>query len=317
MPRIGSLLHFGYAPLLLIGINGAAIHAISTEDRPWLPALLLVGAVVVSFGAERVVPYNIEWNHSHGDRSRDFVHAIVNEASAWAGLLLLPLVTSFTANAGTWPSSWPFVLQVVLGVVVLDAGVTLAHFASHRWGFLWRFHAVHHSVRRMYGLNGLMKHPIHQTIETMAGTVPLIAIGLPTDVALALVFLVATQLLLQHSNVDYTLGPLRTWIATNEVHRFHHQSDPDRGDVNFGLFSTIWDRLLGTLHYEQRARFETSELGIADRPDYPASYAAQLIEPFRRGPSATATPLYSSEEMSPSSSIVEAPRIADGETPNI
>ena len=317
MPILGSLLHFGYAPLLLIGINGAAIHAIATEDRPWLPALLLVGAVVVSFGAERVVPYNIEWNHSHGDRSRDFVHAIVNEASAWAGLLLLPLVTSFTANAGTWPSSWPFVLQVVLGVVVLDAGVTLAHFASHRWSFLWRFHAVHHSVRRMYGLNGLMKHPIHQTIETMAGTVPLIAIGLPTDVALALVFLVATQLLLQHSNVDYTLGPLRTWIATNEVHRFHHQSDPDRGDVNFGLFSTIWDRLLGTFHYEQRARFETSELGIADRPNYPAAYVAQLIEPFRRGLSGTATPLYSSEEMSPSSSIVEAPRIADGETPNI
>jgi len=317
MTEIRAFLRVAYAPFLLVAINGIAFATIERGGSLWALGVLLVGAILLSFGAESLLPYNIEWNHSHGDRSRDFVHAIVHEASAWAGLLLLPLVTSFTANAGTWPSSWPFVLQVVLGVVVLDAGVTLAHFASHRWSFLWRFHAVHHSVRRMYGLNGLMKHPIHQTIETMAGTVPLIAIGLPTDVALALVFLVATQLLLQHSNVDYTLGPLRTWIATNEVHRFHHQSDPDRGDVNFGLFSTIWDHLLGTLHYEQRARFETSELGIADRPDYPASYAAQLIEPFRRGPSATATPLYSSEEMSPSSSIVEAPRIADGETPNI
>ncbi len=31
------------------------------------------------------------------------------------------------------------------------------------------FHVVRHSVVRMYGFNGFMKHPIHQTIETIGG----------------------------------------------------------------------------------------------------------------------------------------------------
>ena len=135
----------------------------------------------------------------------------------------------------------------------------------------------------------LMKHPIHQAIETSAGTLPLLVLGLPSQVALALVFAVAIQLLLQHSNVDCTVGPLRRLLATNEVHRFHHQKWPDLGDVNFGLFTTLWDRLLGTFHNEARGRFESHELGIGEEPDYPTRYLPQLLAPFRRSTAAAAT----------------------------
>lgn len=93
---------------------------------------------------------------------------------------------------------------------MLDAGITLAHFASHRITVLWRCHAVHHSARRMYGFNGLMKHPIHQSIETLAGTLPLIVLGLPSDVALVLVFAVAIQLLLLV--VAFERGDLDVWL---------------------------------------------------------------------------------------------------------
>lgn len=270
---------------MLVGMNAAGLWVVgSGAPKVWLFGLLLL-AICLSFGAERLLPYSRDWNRSHGDARRDSLHALVNEAANFSTLLLLPVFTAVLAIEGAWPYSWPFLAQVLFSILVLDVGITLAHFASHRIELLWRFHAVHHSVKRMYGFNGLMKHPIHQAIETVSGTLPLILLGLPTSVATALVFAVAIQLLLQHSNVAYSVGSLRYVLAVNEVHRFHHQKDPGLGDVNFGLFTTLWDHLLGTFHYEERKDpFESGELGIGAEPDYPEGYAAQLLEPFRAKP---------------------------------
>jgi sterol desaturase/sphingolipid hydroxylase (fatty acid hydroxylase superfamily) len=87
------------------------------------------------------------------------------------------------------------------------------------------------------------------------------------------------------------VGPLRWLLATNEVHRFHHQKEAQVGDVNFGLFTTLWDHLLGTYAFEIRDRFVSDELGIAAEPDYPNAYVPQLVAPFRcsQGPAAEAT----------------------------
>ncbi len=280
-----ALVRFGFLPLMLIGMNAAVIGLVQNDaSKTWLLLLLLV-AVALSFGAERVLPYAAAWNRTHGDSLRDTLHAFVNESANFSTLLLLPVFTGLLAIDGGWPSDWPFALQFLLSILVLDLGITLAHFASHRFNLLWRFHAVHHSVKRMYGFNGLMKHPVHQAIETVSGTLPLILLGLPADVATALVSAVALQLLLQHSNVDYWVGPLRYVLAVNEVHRFHHQKDPAQGDVNFGLFTTLWDHLLGTFHYETRPeRFTSEQLGIGAEPNYPVAYLPQLIEPFRPSP---------------------------------
>lgn len=317
MPVLRHLIRFGYAPLLLIGVNGAAIHMIVEGSAAWAPGLLLLATVGLSFAAERVLPYDASWNRPQADRRRDLLHALVNEFSSFSAILALPVLTQVLPGTDAWPTAWPFILQVLFAILVLDAGVTIAHYASHRVTFLWRFHAVHHSVRRMYGFNGLMKHPVHQAIEMLAGTLPLLTIGIPTKIAFSLVFAVAIQLLLQHSNADYTIGPLRRCLATSEVHRLHHRKTPALGNVNFGLFTTLWDHLLGTFSDPVGARIESDVLGIADRPDYPTKYLDQLIEPFRpnRG-SGSAGP--SDAHYEPSlASIVEAPTLADGGTPNI
>lgn len=126
-----------------------------------------------------------------------------------------------------------------MAIIVADFGITLCHYSSHRIEWLWRFHAVHHSVKRMYGFNGLIKHPVHQALEVTAGTLPLVLVGMPFEVGLLLGFAVAIQLLLQHSNADMTIGPLRHFLALAPVHRFHHQKWAGIGDVNFGLFTCL------------------------------------------------------------------------------
>ena len=141
----------------------------------------------------------------------------------------------------------------------------------------------------MYGFNGFMKHPVHQLIETIGGVTPLLLLGIPTSVAAAVVFSVAIQLLLQHSNVDYRTGPLKYVFVSAEVHRFHHRKEAGAGDVNFGLFTMFWDHLLGTFYYAPEP-IPQDALGITNRPDYPKEYIQQILEPFK-GPSSTVDPL--------------------------
>jgi sterol desaturase/sphingolipid hydroxylase (fatty acid hydroxylase superfamily) len=106
---------------------------------------------------------------------------------------------------------------------------------------------------------------------------------MPPDIAAALAACVAIQLLLQHSNVDYATGGLDRLLALNQPHRFHHLAAAGDGDVNFGLFTSLWDRtLLGTYHADPDRQFESADLGVAGRRDYPVTYRAQLLEPFRR-----------------------------------
>lgn len=263
-----------YAPVFLVGFLAWGL---------WKPGWLVVvfaTAVAVSFVMEQWLPYQPQWNRSLGDRRRDTLHALVNESLNALGLLILPGLTALLAFEGIWPRGWPVWAQLLLSIVLADAGITLMHYASHRIAPLWRLHAVHHSVQRLYGFNGLMKHPLHQMLEATAGLLPLVLLGIPLAVAQLLALAIAIQLLLQHSNVDMRVGPLRWVFAWAPVHRFHHMKYGRAGDVNFALFFNLWDWLLGTAFYREYAHMGPGDLGIGSRPDFPVAYVAQLRDPF-------------------------------------
>jgi sterol desaturase/sphingolipid hydroxylase (fatty acid hydroxylase superfamily) len=270
-----------YAPMMLFGFNGAAIFLIGGGAPAFVLGGLLLAAIAVSFLIEQFIPYEAAWNRPHQDRLRDVLHFGVNEASIAAAALTIPLIAAISPFTGLWPSEWPLWQQVLIAILVADFGITLTHWASHRNEMLWRFHAIHHSVKRMYGFNGLMKHPLHQAVELAAGTAPLALAGMPVDVAFLLAFAVAIQLLLQHTNVDVRVGPLKFLLALSPVHRFHHLKTAGEGDVNFGLFTNIWDWFLNTAYFERKRRFASEDLGIGDQPDFPTGYFEQLAHPFR------------------------------------
>jgi sterol desaturase/sphingolipid hydroxylase (fatty acid hydroxylase superfamily) len=84
----------------------------------------------------------------------------------------------------------------------------------------------------------------------------------------------------QHSNVDYALGPFQRILAIGPVHRLHHVNWAGEGDVNFGLFLTVWDRLLGTFKLPHGRTPTVGDIGIQDCPHYPQDYRMQLRAPF-------------------------------------
>ena len=281
MSRLRTIIRYFYAPLFFVGFIAAALYLVENDkSKLWLLALL-GGAIALSFIAERVAPFEEIWNHSKGDRIRDTLHATINEISNAASIVAIPILATIIHGFDVWPSDWSVFGQLAIAVLVADFGITMAHFASHKIEILWRLHAVHHSVERMYSFNGLMKHPLHQAIEMIAGTAPLLLLGMPQEIGALLGFAVAIQLLLQHSNVDIDVGPLIFLWAAAPGHRHHHLAHKVKGDVNFGLFTMIWDHLLGTFE-KNRPQPQDGDLGVVGRPDYPIGYGAQLLEPFRR-----------------------------------
>lgn len=285
MSLVRTVVRYGFAPLFFLGFLGAGLALVAAgQSKLWL-AGLLAAAIAAAFLAERIAPYEAIWNEDRGDTGRDTLHAFVNETSAALSVATVPLIAGFMPASGLWPDHWPLWVQLALAILIADAGITLAHYASHRWAPLWRLHAIHHSVTRMYGFNGLMKHPLHQAVETVAGTAPLLLVGLPLDVATLLGFAAAIQVMLQHANVDMRVGPLVKIWAVAPAHRHHHLASATDGDVNFGLFTTLWDRLLGT-YVAGRPTPRDGEVGIAGEPGFPVGYLAQLVAPFWRRPGA-------------------------------
>ena len=83
---------------------------------------------------------------------------------------------------------------------------------------------------------------------------------------------------IQHSNLDYTLGPLRKWLGVAVVHRWHHKREFEDAQVNYGEFLMIWDRLFGTF-FDVDRRIEADDPGLRDRA-FPRDYWGQLTYPF-------------------------------------
>lgn len=280
-----TTVRYGYLPFMMLGINGLAYFIVTgSHSYAWLALLLIVTLAAVSM-AEKISPCHDEWNSAHEAQSATLMHALVHETQNFIGVLMIPLVSwLFNLTPGTliglWPRDWPIISQVLLAIVLVDFNLTMLHYLSHRLPVLWRLHAVHHGVDRLYGLNGLVRHPLHQLLDMALGTAPLILSGMPFPVAVLLAFAISVQLIAQHSNVDYAMGPFRNHLSLGAIHHLHHTNWGKEGDVNFGLFLTLWDRILGTFRAEPPRAITANDMGIDEVPHFPKSYVEQLRFPF-------------------------------------
>jgi sterol desaturase/sphingolipid hydroxylase (fatty acid hydroxylase superfamily) len=271
---------FFYVPAMLVGLNGLAVYLVAQRYSLLWIALLFAGAIALSLFSEYALPYEVSWNHASGDAKKDVTHGVIYELANIVAIMLLPIINMFIPWS-LWPSTLPIFVQLLLAILIVDFSMTMIHYWSHRLPFLWRFHAIHHGVHRLYSFNGLVRHPLHQMLDLAVGTLPLLLIGLPVEVAVLLAFAISVQLLVQHANVDYALGPLQNFLAIGPVHRLHHVNWQGQGDVNFGLFFTWWDRILGTFKLDAARNPSAGDIGIQDHAEFPQDYMAQLKLPFK------------------------------------
>lgn len=283
--RAGRALAF---PIILVGAIGGALWLL---PRAGLAVAVLVpeaSALVAIALAERWIPYQSEWNRSHGDVRTDLLHVLVSgltltqlmrPLSLLGGALLaamfLPLV-----DVHIWPTTWPLALQLALALVIAEFTQYWLHRWEHERDIFWRFHATHHSAPRLYWLNAARFHPVDVGVLYLVGYVPLVMLGCPLEVIILFGLFDAVLGMLQHSNIDVRLGPLNYVFSMAELHRWHHSRTLTEANTNYGSNLIVWDLVFGTFFLPDD-REPPVDIGLAAMPAFPMNYAGQLASPFQ------------------------------------
>lgn len=287
-PALQSIVRYGYVPFMMLGLTGAAYWVVANNQSWFWLAPLLGLAYLASFTAEKVAPFFDEWNHhdDHGDTKANILHTLAYEISIINGVLLIPLITWLFPFQGIWPTDWPLLAQVVMAFIIADFAFMAMHYLSHRLPSLWRLHAVHHGVGRLYGFNGVIRHPLHQSLDMIVANMPLVILGMTADVGVILGFWISMTLITQHSNVDARLGPFEGHLSIGRIHHVHHVKWGTEGDCNYGLLLTVWDKLCGTFNINPSRPITATDMGVDELPNFPKSFWQQLLLPFVYKPGA-------------------------------
>jgi sterol desaturase/sphingolipid hydroxylase (fatty acid hydroxylase superfamily) len=171
----------------------------------------------------------------------------------------------------------PTAVAVVLAIVLVFVGDYWGHRLSHQVPFLWRFHSVHHSIEHMDWVASGRLHPLDSGFTRAFTIMPLLLLGYRNGVFAGAAAVVTLIALFQHANVRLRFPVVRWVLPTPEWHHWHHSSEPEAIDKNFGL--PVVDKIFGTAFLpagRHAETFGTSEPVPAD------GYFRHLAYPFRK-----------------------------------
>jgi sterol desaturase/sphingolipid hydroxylase (fatty acid hydroxylase superfamily) len=239
-------------------------------------------AAVFFIPLERLLALHKEQGLLRKGLSLDLTHLLVNGILVTYGVAAVMMLTLLLQGRFI-PENWiaavaaqPIPLQFVEILLIADFMFYAAHRAFHGIPFLWRFHAVHHSIERLDWIAAHRVHPVDQILTKGTSLVLVFALGF--EVAAIALYGVFYQWhgLLVHANVRINFGPLRWLLASPQFHHWHHANHPEAIDRNFSPQLPIWDILFGTLYLPDD---KMPERYGTDYP-IPATYAGQLAHPF-------------------------------------
>lgn len=210
-------------------------------------------------------------------------HSLVVLAIGTAQFLVLGALqasglVSLSEDLGPW--GLPGAVAIFVGLIVFnDLWFYSVHRLLHtRWLFK-RVHSVHHRSVEVNPFSSYSFHAVEALLIT--GWVVPVALVLPIPLPVIMV----AQVVGLSNNVMAHLGhellprwwtrtPVLRWTNTATFHALHHE----RFTGNYGLFTRVWDRLLGTeldgyeLSFDDAHRAEETS-GEPERPADPAQPA--------------------------------------------
>jgi sterol desaturase/sphingolipid hydroxylase (fatty acid hydroxylase superfamily) len=198
----------------------------------------------------------------------------------WSGLVLWALTHFSQWLGGIVPHSFhqavaaqPWWLQVIQVIVLSDFLIYWGHRLQHRVGFLWRFHAVHHSAQHLDWLAAHREHPLDTIYTVGIINLPAFILGFPLETIAGLIAFRGLWAIYIHSNVRLPIGPLRPLLGSPELHHWHHDRDRDAG--NYANISPLMDVLFGTYRCPDH---EPEHFGINEPT--PTTYLGHLVRPL-------------------------------------
>jgi sterol desaturase/sphingolipid hydroxylase (fatty acid hydroxylase superfamily) len=249
------------------------------SDLVDLKALLVIALIFIPL--EQLIPHHEEQKMRRRHWLNDVFYLLFNGIVIKIGLLavvgamMIGLDYVMPEGVGAAVRSQPILLQTIEVIVLADIGFYLAHRTFHAVPFLWRFHAVHHSIEEMDWLAGHRVHPVDQILTKSASYLPLFALGFSPVAIVIYAVIYQWQSVLVHSNTRIGFGPLKWIFASPKFHHWHHANERQAYDKNFAGQLPFLDVIGGTLYMPDRM---PSKYGTDD--PVPHLYHEQLAYPF-------------------------------------
>lgn len=266
--------------VLFAWLQSQDVSLIISTYLPIIMAAMLITLLEFRF------PHSHAWRPTFSELKTDLIFMTMVQ-------LVLPPLVSFTfiylliepisalnlPFTQIWPHTWPIWAQVISMMLVVDFLRYWLHRAAHTNPYLWRLHAVHHSVQQLYWLNTARFHPLEKVLQMLLDSLPFLIMGVNQHV-LALYYLAyASNGFLQHANIQFRFGPLNYLLGTADLHRWHHSQRPEESNANYGNNVIIWDVLFGTWFLPKDRNINS--LGLLET-DYPKTFFGLLSAPFKR-----------------------------------
>lgn len=188
-------------------------------------------------------------------------------ASPW---LAIPQLQGFVRN-------WPFVVQFLAVILVADLSQYAVHRMFHKIPVLWRFHAVHHSIRTMDWIAGSRSHFFDIAVTRGLIMIPLALCGFSQGAIVGYILFVSFHATWSHTDFRPRTLWLENYLVTPRYHHWHHSAQAEAVDCNFAIHFPWIDRVFGTCHFPKDLWPKNYGLnGTSVRP----GFFRQFIDPF-------------------------------------
>lgn len=174
---------------------------------------------------------------------------------------------------------FPIWAELLLSLLALDfIAQYVVHYLLHKVRWMWRLHIIHHSDTKVDVTTGTRHHPLDFVIRELFALFAVLLMGMP--VAYYLVYRIFSVFFTYFTHANIRLGKVDKWLSyvfvTPKMHKFHHHYKMPWTDTNFGNMFSIWDRMFGTLVYEDETKIHYGLDLVDDSTDENILYQLQI-----------------------------------------
>ncbi len=264
---------------MITDILDALARMYAQHSLVWWTSGITVGSAFLLILLERIIPYTPSQRLLRPGFFNDFIwYSIVQ--SYVLGLVIFGFIGVVDALAPFQRVSLirelPLWVQVVLFVILHDFYIYWFHRFQHNNAWFWRTHEAHHSTQDVDWLSGSRSHSLEILINQTIEFTPIVLFASP-EVAVIKGCIDAVWGMYIHSNVDVRSGWLQYVINGPEMHRWHHATDHEAHNKNFGTKLAVWDWMFGTAYFPKQRKPQGYGLG----QPFPTNYFEQHAYAFR------------------------------------
>ena len=277
---------FGYI-ICITSIVGTSIFLIEYAAYSELQILFFaaLGSIFFTVLGEFFIPLFKDWKPNFKENFfPDVSLFVVNYILLQSQLLqifIASIAISFSGGGfNLWPSDSNIVFQLVFALVISEFGLYWFHRGCHEIPFLWRFHKIHHNPERLYWFNATRFHYLDVTLLQVSAALPLLLLGAEGKIIALVTIFSTVHGYWQHINAEQDQGLLNYFFSGPELHRWHHNLNPDIANHNYGNNLIVWDHIFKTFYWPKDNKEQLKNIGV--QGDTSNNVISMTFDPFKR-----------------------------------